>query len=127
MPSTIFNSNSSSNNSRIETIVAAAHQTWRRSALAAVKRLAKKRETLTSADVLKALAKSNAQTQDLRALGSVMTEARDLGFIESAGLVRRGDSHNRGASTLWRSRLYLTKDSQPPTSEQRVGAGPDLA
>jgi hypothetical protein len=92
--------NSYSKNSQIETIVAAAHQTWRRSALATVKRLAKKRETLTSADVLKALAKSNAQTQDLRALGSVMTQARDLGFIESGGLVRRRDGHNRGARSL---------------------------
>ena len=126
MPSTISHS-SSKQDSQIETIVANAHLAWRRSALAAVMRLANKRETLTSADVLKALAKSNAQTQDLRALGSVMTEARDLGFIESAGLVRRRDGHNRGASTLWRSRLYLAKDSRPPTTERRVEVGPDLA
>jgi hypothetical protein len=95
----------------IDTAIAHANSNWRKSALAAVKRLARKRETLTSADVFTALAKSDVCTHDLRAIGGVMVQARDQGYIESGGLVRRSDKHNRGATTLWRSRLCQAKDS----------------
>jgi hypothetical protein len=82
---------------------------WRTAALTVVKRLTRRRETLTSADVLDALAKSDVRTHDLRAIGGVMTEARALGYIESAGLVRRSDKHTRGFTTVWRSRHFQPK------------------
>jgi hypothetical protein len=79
--------------------------TWRRAALAAVKRLAQKREHLTSADVLDALQRSGARTHDLRAIGGIMTEARDRGLIEHGGFVRRRDAHKRSITVFWRSRV----------------------
>lgn len=42
---------------------------WSKSALAVIKRLARKREALTSADVLNDLDKSDVATADLRAIG----------------------------------------------------------
>jgi hypothetical protein len=78
----------------------------RKSALAAVKHLEEERETLISADVLVELAKSDVKTHDLRAIGGVMAEARDLGLIEPSGLVRRSDKFSRGATTLWKSCIY---------------------
>jgi len=92
-----------------ETGTAHANPEWRKLALAKVKRLAKKGEPFTSADVLVQMAKSDIQTHDLRAIGGVMIEARDLGFIKSAGLVRRNDKHNRCATTLWKCRYHHAK------------------
>ena len=83
---------------------------WRTFALAIIKRLAKRRETITSADVLNELAKSDITTGDLRSLGSVMREGATLGYIASAGLVRqRSNKRSRGASTLWKSLVYQPK------------------
>jgi hypothetical protein len=86
-----------------------ANPQWRKAALSAVRRVARKREKFTSADVLQALETSKAQTHDLRALGGVLTKARNLGLIENAGLVRRRDKHGRGVSTIWRSLLFAGK------------------
>lgn len=91
--------------SHIDTCAAHANPTWKAAALAATMRLARQRRQLTSYDVLQELAKSNVKTHDLRAIGGVMQEARDLGILESVGLVRRNDRHSRGATTLWQSRL----------------------
>ena len=53
-------------------------------------RLASRKARFTSYDVLQELAKlSNVKTHDLRAIGSIMQEARDLGLITSLDLVRR--------------------------------------
>src|ERR1019366_9634041 len=83
---------------------------WSKSALAVIKRLARKRETLTSTDVLDELAKSDVTTADLRAIGWIMRKARTLGLIENSGLVRqRNNKHSRSASTLWKSLLYQQK------------------
>jgi hypothetical protein len=91
---------------------------WRSAALSIIKRLAKRRETLTSKDVLDELAKSDVTTGDRRALGSVMREGAALGLIESAGLIRqRKNKYSRGASTLWKSRIYqqpLNADTSRP-------------
>jgi len=83
---------------------------WRRAALSAVRRLARKRERFTSADVLIELQNSKSSTHDLRALGGVMSAARDEGVIENVGLVRRSDRYSRSATTLWQSRIL---NSQP--------------
>ena len=83
---------------------------WSKSALAVIKRLARKRETMTSTDVLDELAKANVTTADLRAIGWIMRKARTVGFIENSGLVRqRNNKHSRSASTLWKSLLYKQK------------------
>jgi hypothetical protein len=82
-----------------------ADQTWKEAALAATMRLASRQQRFTSNDVLTELAKSNVTTHDLRAIGGVMREAKDLGLITSAGLVRRNDTHTRGCSILWQSRI----------------------
>jgi hypothetical protein len=87
-----------------------ADPAWRKAALSTVKRLARKRETFTSFDVLERLDKSEVKTSDLRAVGSVMIQARNLGIISNAGLVRRSNKYSRGATTLWRSLLI----QQPP-------------
>ena len=89
----------------IDAGTAHANPTWREAALAATMRLAGRRKQFTSHDVLQELANSNVKTHDLRAIGGVMQEARDLGIIASGGLVRRNDKHSRGATTLWESRL----------------------
>ncbi len=100
-----------------------ADPAWRKVALATVKRLARKRETFTSFDVLERLDKSEAKTSDLRAVGSVMIQARNLGIIANAGLVRRSNRHSRGATTLWRSLLFpLDKQSSEQTSVTPGGA-----
>src|ERR1039457_691592 len=79
---------------------------WRKVALAVIKRLAKRRKTLISADVLDKLATSDVKTPDLRAIGSVMREASALGIIESSGLVRDpNNTHSRSATTPWKSRI----------------------
>ena len=83
-----------------------ANPTWKTAALAATMRLASRQQTFTSYDVLEELAKSpDVKTHDLRAIGGVLQEARDLGVIVSGGLIRRNDKHTRGATTLWESRL----------------------
>ena len=83
-----------------------ANPSWKAEALAATMRLAGRQQTFTSFDVLQELEQSNVSTHDLRAIGGVMQEARDLGVIEGISLVRRNDKHSRGATTLWESRLY---------------------
>lgn len=83
-----------------------ANPTWKAAALAAAMRLARQRKQFTSFDVLRELeTSSEAKTHDLRAIGGVMQEARELGIIESVGLVRRNDRHSRGATTLWESKI----------------------
>jgi hypothetical protein len=99
--------------SHIDTCTSNANPTWRAAALAAITRLASRCERLTSFDVLEEVEKSGAKTHDLRAVGGIMQEARDLGLIESIGLVRRNDKHSRGATTLWHSRLYPTQAAHP--------------
>jgi len=93
---------------------------WRKAALATVKRLARKYETFTAAAVLEQLAKSKtAETyqHDRRDLGAVMVQARNLGIISNAGLVRRNDKYSRGATTLWRSLLFpAARQSSEPSS-----------
>jgi hypothetical protein len=81
-------------------------------------RLARQRRQFTSYDVLQELANSNVKTHDLRAIGAVMQEARDLEIIESVGLVRRNDRHSRGATTLWQSKL-VANQSQTTVSESQ--------
>ena len=83
-----------------------ANPSWKAEALAAAMRLAARQQTFTSFDVLQELEKSDVTTHDLRAIGGVMMEARDLGLITSAGLIRRNDKHSRGATTLWQSNLH---------------------
>ena len=105
MPDTIANS-SSITTTYVDAGTANANPNWRKSALAVVKRLAKKRETLTAPEVLDVLSKSDVHTHDLRAIGGVLVEARRLGFIQSAGLVRRNDKH---AEKLWASPFRLRR------------------
>jgi hypothetical protein len=108
---------------QINTSAAHADPAWRKAALAIVKRLARKRETLTSADVLERLDNSEVKTRDLRAVGCVMVEARNLGIISNAGLVRRSNKHSRGVTTLWRSLLFSSdKQSSQQTSVTPGGA-----
>ncbi len=101
----------------IKTAKAHANQQWRRAALAAVKRLARRQNTFTTADVLHELDRSTSKTHDLRAIGSVMIDARDQNLIESAGLVRRNDKHSRGATTLWKSKIL--RSSRIPENTPR--------
>jgi len=102
--------------SHIDASSAHANRTWKAAALAATMRLAARQQTFTSYDVLQELAKSpDVQTHDLRAIGGVMQEARDLGVIVSGGLVRRNDRHSRGATTLWQSNLH-SPSAQTTTS-----------
>jgi hypothetical protein len=105
-----------STQSFIDTGTANANPTWREAALAATMRLAARRERFTSHDVLQELANTNVKTHDLRAIGGVMQEARNLGLIASAGLVRRNDAHSRGATTLWESRLCQPTSATNPNS-----------
>jgi len=77
---------------------------WKAAALQAAMRVARRQARFTAHDVLQELAKSNVRTADLRAIGAVMRQARDLGFVSSAGPVRRND-HTRNFTTLWESRL----------------------
>jgi hypothetical protein len=104
--------------SHIDTCSAHANPTWKAAALAATMRLARQRRQFTSYDVLQELANSNVKTHDLRAIGAVMQEARDLEIIESVGLVRRNDRHSRGATTLWQSKL-VANQSQTTVSESQ--------
>jgi hypothetical protein len=83
-----------------------ANPTWKAEALAAIMRVASRLEQFTSHDVLEELASSsNVKTHDLRAIGAVMQQARNLRLISSIGLVRRNDRHSRNATTLWQSRV----------------------
>ena len=82
-----------------------ANPTWKAAALAATMRVASRLAQFTSHDVLDELSKSNVKTHDLRAIGAVMQQARDLRLIFSIGLVRRNDRHSRNATTLWQSRV----------------------
>ena len=93
---------------------------WRKAALAVVKRLARKQETLTTADVLQELEKSEVKTHDLRAIGGVMMECKKTGLIESAGLVRRNDKHTRAATTLWRSKIFSSEAEKQAQSPQHT-------
>lgn len=106
MPSLETKPRIKSTQTHINTATANADPKWRKAALVALKTLAEKRTTFISADVLAELASSDVKTHDLRAIGGVMIEGRDLGMIESSGLVRRADKHTRGATTLWKSRIY---------------------
>ena len=104
--------------SHINTCSAHANPTWKAAALAATMRLARQRARFTSYDVLQELADSNVKTHDLRAIGGVMQEARDLDIIESAGLVRRNDRHSRGATTLWQSKV-VAQPSETTVAESQ--------
>lgn len=84
---------------------------WKAAALQAVMRVARRQERFTSGDVLEELAKSNVRTADLRAIGAVIRQVRDLGFISSRGPVRRND-RTRNFTTLWESRL-VARSSEP--------------
>jgi hypothetical protein len=79
--------------------------TWKAAALNAIMRVASRLAQFTSHDVLEELKWSNVKTHDLRAIGAVMQQARDLRLISSIGLVRRNDRHSRNATTLWQSRV----------------------
>jgi hypothetical protein len=103
--------------SHINTGTANANPTWRDAALAATMRLARRREQFTAYEVQQELAKSNLKTHDLRAMGGILLEAKELGIITSAGLVRRNDAHTRGASTLWQSRLCQTTQTAHTNTE----------
>jgi hypothetical protein len=120
MPSTSSTSSQQSTQSHIDTGTANANPSWRQAALTAIVRLASRRERFTSYDVVQELAKSNVTTHDLRAMGGVMLEAKELGLITSSGLVRRNDVHTRGATILWESRLYQVTQT-PPTNTQPGG------
>ena len=101
----------------IENCSAHADPSWKAAALGATMRLARQRREFTSYDVLEELAvNSNVRTHDLRAIGAVMQQARDLGLIESAGLVRRNNKHTRGATTLWKSTLVC--ESPVPMAQE---------
>jgi hypothetical protein len=91
--------------SHIDAASAHANPTWKEAALAATVRLAGRQDRFISHDVLEELEKSDISTHDLRAIGGVMQEARDLGLIRAIGLVRRNDKYTRGATTLWESNL----------------------
>lgn len=96
-----------------------ANPTWKAAALAAAMRLARQRRQFTSFDVLRELeTSSGAKTHDLRAIGGVMQEARDLGIIESVGLVRRNDRHSRGATTLWQSKVVICQPEATVSSSR---------
>lgn len=102
--------------SHSDTCSAHANPTWREAVLAATVRLAARQESFTSGDVLLELEKSDITTHDLRAMGGVLQEARDLGLITAVGFVRRNDRYTRAVTTLW-SRLCPTQtahaNSQP--------------
>src|ERR1700730_6847116 len=98
--------------SYINTCSSNANPSWREAALAATTRLARRCDRFTSYDVLRELEKSGAKTHDLRAIGGIMQEARNVGLISNVGLVRRNDKHSRGATTLWESRLYVSPPRQ---------------
>ena len=93
--------------------ICATNPSWKVAALQAAMRVARKQEHFTSADVLDELTKSNIRTADLRAIGAVMRQARDLGFISSCGPVRRND-RTRNFTTLWESRV-MAQSSEPGT------------
>jgi hypothetical protein len=67
--------------SHIDAASSHANPTWKEAALAATMRLASRQQRFTSFDVLQELAKSDVTTHDLRAIGGVMREARELGLI----------------------------------------------
>ena len=77
---------------------------WKAAALQAAMRVARRQARFTAHDVLLELAESNVRTADLRAIGAVMRQARDLGYASSVGPVRRND-RTRNFTTLWESRL----------------------
>jgi hypothetical protein len=109
--------------SHIDTGNTNSNPRWREAALAATTRLAGRQARFTSYDVLQELAKTDITTHDLRSIGGVMQEARDLGLITSMGLVRRNNKNTRGATTLWESRIYQSTptahaNSQPSEETQ---------
>jgi hypothetical protein len=96
-----------------------ANPKWMKAAHLALRRVALKSEFLITPNVLNDLQKhSKTKTHDLRAIGIVMLEAHKLGIIENAGLIRRNDKHNRGATTLWRSLIYRRKDDEQDKAVQ---------
>lgn len=97
---------SNSRTNPINRVKTNASPKWQKAALAVVRKLAKKRAQLTSYDVLVELEKWQVKTRDLRAVGGVMIDARDQGYIQAAGLVRCNDRFSRGARVLWQSLLF---------------------
>lgn len=96
---------------------------WKAAALAATMRVASRVAQFTSRDVLDELAtSSDVRTHDLRAIGAVMQQARDLRLISSIGLVRRNDRHSRNATTLWQSRIL----GQPSETTVQQCSNPHL-
>ena len=104
----------------IDTCSAHANPTWKEATLAAIMRLASRQQRFTSFDVLTEVEKSDVKTHDLRAVGGVMQEARDLGLIASVGLVRRNDKHSRGATTVWESRIHQKSAPTTPTAPESL-------
>jgi len=117
MATTTTSPSQQSTQQHIDTCSAHADPTWRQAALAAATRLASRQRQFTSHDVLQELAKSDVKTHDLRAIGGIMQEARDLGLITAVGLVRRNDKYSRGATTLWESRLCQAADTTHVASD----------
>ncbi len=83
-----------------------ANPKWVEAALKAVKKIAKKKETLTTTDVLNELDKLEVKTHSLKAIGPVMIEAKRLGWIESDGFVRMSRGRTRGITVVWRSKIH---------------------
>jgi hypothetical protein len=79
-----------------------AKPSWNKAVWSAVVNLARQRGTFTTADVHRDLEAAEVKTKDRRAIGNIMTEARNQGIIESEGFVRRNDKYTRAVTVLWR-------------------------
>jgi hypothetical protein len=95
----------------IQSAKAGANPKWIKFALTVVKRIARCRSEFTSADVLERMDHSTIKTGDLRAIGPVMLQASKLGYIRSAGLVRRDNRYTRGATVLWKSLIVRQRNT----------------
>jgi hypothetical protein len=100
-----------------------ANKKWKQAAMDALERIARRQATLTSADVLAELATMKVKTHTLKAIGGVMTAARDQKLIESGGLIRRNDKHTRAVTVLWKSLIY----KKPEQAETAVPTPSDQA
>jgi hypothetical protein len=120
MAATTTTQSQQSTQEHIDTCSAHANPTWKEATLAAIMRLASRQQRFTSFDVLTEVEKSDVKTHDLRAVGGVMQEARDLGLIASVGLVRRNDKHSRGATTVWESRIHQKSAPTTPTAPESL-------
>lgn len=107
--------------SHIESASVQVNPAWKAAALIVTARLASRQQRFTSYDVLEELAKSDVKTHDLRAIGTVMLEAKNLGLITSVGLVRGSNKRTRGATTLWESRLYQSTTPTASANSQPSG------